>query len=273
MESCITVDLAKYPIDDLDSPAGQELIAACRRDLDERALCLLPGFVKPDALRQMAAQAEAMSPTAYPKDNLRTPYSFMCNQGFPRDHPRSALFLSRSASVLADHFPPGNLIAALYGWDPLTDFVREALGFERLYRSACPRLSLMVTITHEGGTLGWHFDTNDGVVSLLLQQPDEGGGFEYAPYIRSEEDENYPAVARLFAGEPDAAVRPDISAGTFVLFKGRRSCHRVAPVGCTARPRMIALFSYDERPDMVFPDSTVRNTMSPSTEPYRGQPG
>lgn len=273
MEPATLVDLAKYPIDDLESPGARELIAACRRDLDERALCLLPGFVKPDALGQMAAQAEALAPAAYPKDNLRTPYSFLCNRGFPPEHPRSALFLSQSNSVLADQFPQDNLIAALYRWDPLTDFVREALGCERLYRSACPHLSLMVTVMHEGGTLGWHFDTNDGVVSLLLQQPDEGGCFEYAPYIRSEEDENYPAVARLFAGEPGTAIRPDIAAGTFVLFKGRRSCHRVAPVGRTARPRMIALLSYDERPDMVFPESTVRNAMSASSEPFRGQPG
>ncbi len=74
-------------------------------------------------------------------------------------------------------------------------------------------------------------------------------------------------------GEPGTAIRPDMAAGTFVLFKGRRSCHRVAPVGRTAGPRMIALLSYDERPDMVFPDSTVRNTKSPSPQPYLGQPG
>ena len=273
MEPGTLVDLAKYPIDELESPAAQELIAACRRDLDERALCLLPGFVKPDALGQMAAQAEAMAAVGYTNDNLRTAYSFLCNRGFPPEHPRSALFLSQSTSVLADQFPQDNLIAALYGWDPLTDFVREALGCERLYRSACPQLSLMVTVMHEGGTLGWHFDTNDGVVSLLLQQPDEGGCFEYAPYIRSEEDENYPAMAQLFAGEPDTAIRPDMAAGTFVLFKGRRSCHRVSTVGRTAGPRMIALLSYDERPDMVFPESTVRNAKSTSSEPFLGQPG
>jgi hypothetical protein len=79
-------------------------------------------------------------------------------------------------------------------------------------------------------------------------------------------------MTRLFAGEPDTAVRPAMAAGTFALFKGRRSCHRVSPVGPTSRPRMIALFSYDEQPDMVFPESTVRNVREPSSEPYLGQP-
>jgi hypothetical protein len=272
MEPHNIVDLATYPIDDLDTPAAQELIAACRRDLDKRALCLLPGFIKPDAILQMAAQAAAANAAGHPYECLRTPYSFMCNQGFPDDHPRSALFTCRISHLLADQFPPDNLIAGLFGWDPLTNFVREALGYKQLYRSACPSLSVMVSCMDQGGTLGWHFDTNDGVVSLLLQQPDGGGHFEYAPYIRSEEDENYPAMTRLFAGEPDTAVRPAMAAGTFALFKGRRSCHRVSPVGPTSRPRMIALFSYDEQPDMVFPESTVRNVREPSSEPYLGQP-
>lgn len=273
MEPRELIDLVRYPIDQPDTPAGRDLIAACRRDLDERALCLLPGFVKPGAIGRMAAQAEALATDVYPHDSLRTPYSFKCNDGFPSDHPRSALFPSRARYLLADQFPADNLVAALYGWDPLTDFVRRALGVEKLYRSACPSLSLMVATMAEGGTLGWHFDTNDGVVSLLLQQPDDGGCFEYAPYIRSEEDENYPAMTRLFAGEPGSAVRPPMAAGTFALFKGRRSCHRVSPVGPTTRPRMIALFSYDERPDMVFHESTVRNVREPSSEPYLGQPG
>lgn len=272
MEPHGVIDLGKYPIEDLHTPAARDLIAACRRDLDERALCLLPGFIKPHAIAQMAAQAAAATPVGSPYESLRTPYSFMCNSGFPDDHPRSALFPSRISHRLADQFPADSLIAGLFGWDPLTDFVREALGYKTLYRSACPSLSLMVSTMDQGGTLGWHFDTNDGVVSLLLQQPDEGGHFEYAPYIRSEDDENYPAMSRLFAGEPGTKVRPTMAAGTFALFKGRRSCHRVSPVGPTTRPRMIALFSYDEKPGMVFHESTVRNVREPSPEPYLGQP-
>lgn len=271
MEPRDFVNLAQYPIDDLESPAGRNLISACRRGLDERALCLLPDFITPVAIAQMAAEAAA--PVGHTYESMRTPYSFMCNSGFPDDHPRSALFPSRTSHLLADQFAADSLIAGLFGWDPLTEFVRQALGHKTLYRSACPSLSVMVSCMDQGGTLGWHFDTNDGVVSLLLQQPDDGGHFEYAPYIRSEEDENYPAVARLFAEAPGAAMRPLMVAGTFVLFKGRRSCHQVSPVGPTTRPRMIALFSYDERPDMVFHESTVRNVREPSAEPYLGQPG
>lgn len=40
------IDLTRYPLDRLDSEAGQSLVAQCREKLDERALCALPGAVK-----------------------------------------------------------------------------------------------------------------------------------------------------------------------------------------------------------------------------------
>ncbi len=272
MDASQFVDLDRYPLADLDSAPARALVERCRRDLDQSALCLLPDFIRPGELPSLAAEAQALARTAYRNDNLRTPYGWMCNKGFPPDHPRSQVFRNRSGYVMADQFPGDGPIEELFRWDPLTDFVREALGCATLYRSACPHLSLNLGVQNEGDRFGWHFDTNDGVVSLLLQQPEEGGHFEYAPYIRAEEDEAYPQMARLFADEPGLARRPGLTPGTFALFKGRRSCHRVTPVGPTARPRLIALFSYSERPGMVFPETTVRDLMNPSPETYRGLP-
>lgn len=273
MDASQIVDLDRYPIADIDDAPGRALVDACRRDLDELALCTLPGFIRPEVLPALVAEAQALVPKAYRNDNLRTPYGWMCNKSFSPGHPRSQVFRNRCGFVMADQFPGDGPIECMFRWDPLTDFVREALGCETLYRSACPHLSLNLGIEGEGDQFGWHFDTNDGVVSLLLQQPDEGGHFEYAPYIRAEDAEAYPRIARLFAGEPGIARRSVMAPGTFVLFKGRRSCHRVTPVGPTDRPRLIALFSYDERPGMVFPEATVRDLMNPSPETYYGQPG
>jgi len=266
------VDLHRYPIADLDAPACRALLDTCRRDLDEHSICTLTGFIRPDAMPALVAEAQALEPKCYRNDNLRTPYSWMCNEGFAPDHPRSQVFRNRSGLVLTDQFPGDGPIETVYRWSPLTDFVRELLGLETLYRSACPHLSLNLGVEHEGDQFGWHFDTNDGVVSLLLQEPDGGGHFEYAPYIRAENDENYAEIARLFAGEPRIARRTLMNAGTFVLFNGRRSCHRVTPVEATAKPRIIALLSYDKCPDMVFSEANVRDAMNPSSQTYFGQP-
>ena len=273
MEPQQIVDLDRYPLTEIDGTRGKQLVATCYRELKEHSICLLPNFIRPAALGALVDESAALAPKAYRTDRLRTPYSWRCNQGFPADHPRSALHPNRLGGVLGHQFAENALLRRLYEWKPLTELVRRALGFETLYPCADPHVSFTIHVMDEGDELAWHFDTNDGVISLLLEQADEGGHFECAPYIRAEEDENYPALARLFAGETGLSVRPDMPPGTFVLFNGRRSCHRVTPVGSTRQPRTIAIFSYDEHPGMVFDEGTSREYMEPTSEPYYGQPG
>ena len=188
MDAGQIVDLKRYPIVNLGAVAGRALVDTCRRDLDDHSICSLPGFIRPNVMPALVAEARILAPKAYRNDNLRTPYSWMCNQGFPALHPRSQVFRNRSGLVMTNQFPGDGPIETLYRWEPLTDFVRGVLGCEALYRSACPHLSLNLGVEGEGDQFGWHFDTNDGVVSLLLQEPDGGGHFEYAPHIRAEED-------------------------------------------------------------------------------------
>ena len=267
------IDLDRYPVDNLEKPETVALVAGLCRDLDETALARLPGFLKPGAVAAMAAEAQELVPAAHRRSQLRTPYGWMDNSGFSEGHPRHALFIRRAGIITRDMFPETSLVRSLYLWEPLTEFVRRVLGFDALFRSDDPWLSVVVDVEDEGGQFGWHFDTTDGVVSLLLQEPDEGGGFELVPYIRDEDDENYEEVARVFAGKSTVVEKPAITAGTFLLFRGRRSLHRVAPVGRTAKPRLIALFSYDRRPGMVFPEATVRSALSTTSEPHTGSPG
>ena len=263
------IDLGRYPIHDLDSPAGRKLVDACRHDLDSTAVCVLPGFVHEGARAAMVAEATAVLPETVHIQRPRTSYGWMNNGGFPPDHPRSALHQQNQGNLYGDQIGEG-LMKQLFDLDELTEFVRRALGFDTLYVSADPVLALMVGVMDEGEQLGWHFDTNDGVVSLLLQAPEVGGQFEYAPFIRSEDDENYDEVGKLFSGNSSLAVQPGAAAGSFVLFRGRRSCHRVTPVVIASQPRLNLLLSYDEKPGMVFPAATVASARYPTNEPFVG---
>ena len=265
------IDIESYPIDNATSPIRRALVERCRQDLDEQAICALEGFVKPEFAIRMAEESTKLAESGYKNENMRTPYGWMYNQDFPKDHPRAAMFLNSSSVVLTHQFPGNTLIEELYYWDALTEFVREVLGLNTLYRCECPSLSLMLSSMEKGDQVGWHFDTNDGVVSMLLQSPDRGGEFECVPYIRSEENENYETVSKLFSGEEEIVLKPKITPGTFVLFKGRRTCHRVTKVGETSKPRLIALFSYNEEPGMIFPEATVNDFMDPSPTPYYGK--
>jgi hypothetical protein len=133
----------------------------------------------------------------------------------------------------------------------------------------CPTLAIQVNLMAEGEEFGWHFDTNDGVVSFTIQNPESGGGFEYAPLIRDEQDENYRAVSQILNGSRKPR-QPDHEPGAFTLFLGRRSLHRVAPVGPTIKHRQSLLFSYDRKPKSVFPEKTCRRIMGLESGPYLG---
>ena len=259
------IDLKAYPIHDIEAHAAQALVEKCRSDLDQRALCTLEDFCPPLAVNAMAAEIERSMTVAYRAVHLRTPYSWRYNLDYPDGHPRRALHLNRYRYLLYDQFGKKSLISRLYEWPPLTEFVRRVLGFERLYPTADPYLSIVVNIMDTDDELAWHFDTNDGVVSLMLQVADEGGHFEYAPYIRDEVDENYPGVQDLFDGRSPLADQPPINPGTFVLFKGRRSCHRVTPIAKTDRPRVNILYSYDESSGMVFSEASQQEKTQPSS--------
>ncbi|MBT5435296.1 MAG: hypothetical protein HOI34_10805 [Rhodospirillaceae bacterium] len=272
MDPSSLIDLDRYPIDRLDAPDGRALVDGLRHDLDAGALAFLPGFIRPQALAALVADVEPLFPQAHRRDRMRTPYGWMDNSGFPEDHPRRAMHRNSGRTITRDMLVDESTWPRLFEWPVLTEFVRRVLGFETLHCSADPWLSLEFHIEAENDQLAWHYDTNDGVVSLLLQSPDEGGDFEHVPFLRDENDEHYDEVARVFDGSSERIRRLPLEPGTFALFRGRRSIHRVAPVGHTAKPRLIALFSYDREPGMVFPEATVKAVIDPDDTPHTGTP-
>ena len=51
---------------------------------------------------------------------------------------------------------------------------------------------LTLTLNKDGDGLGWHFDRGSFGVNLVIQQPLEGGNFEYHPNTRTTEDSHNP---------------------------------------------------------------------------------
>ncbi len=263
------IDLDRYPIHDFNSDAGRALIANAHEMMARDTLVIFPGFLRSTAVDELALEHTMLESSAHRIDYECTPYGWMNNSSFPPHHPRSALFRRNCGTITTEILPDNGASRELFHFDELTDFVRHMLGYDSFYRSACPTLSIQVNTMGEGETFGWHFDTNDGVVSFMIQKPDSGGGFEYMPLIRDEDNENYEAVARIFSGE-DGPHQPDLAPGTLSLFLGRRSIHRVAPVGPTTCSRISLLYSYEREPGMVFPQKTCERITSSSSEPYLG---
>jgi hypothetical protein len=248
------VDLDRYPILELDSDKGLELIRHVGSAMEMTCLCALPDFLRPEALARMVEEAEALVPLAYRGPTEASPYFF--NYGtdqlasLPADHPRRRKTPRRLSQVAYDLIPPTTAIHQLYNWDPLSRFLAAAVGVERLYRSADRYQALNIAVMEDGGCQQWHFDTNEVNITLLLQTPERGGEFEYVPLIRSAENENYDAVTGVLDGDHSGVVQLVQQAGMLVLFKGHHSLHRVAPVHGSRR-RLQTILAHNTRPDVV----------------------
>ena len=249
------IDLARFPIRDLACAQGQSFLAGCRADLAETGACNLEGFVRPEAAAAMADEALALLPLAYEKNTRRNAYFTKEDPSLPPGHPLRAFFPLKMSQLANDAIPKTAAIQLLYEWDPLADFIRLVLGLDALYRIADPFLALNLTYLKAGDLQPWHYDHNEFTVTLLLQEPVAGGVFEYAPRLRTDQDENFTAVKRLFDDAYDDVRTLSRRPGTLTVFKGRHAMHRVTEVR-GERQRISALLSYDSQPNQFATDET-----------------
>jgi hypothetical protein len=184
------VDLDRYPADRLDSPAGQDLVARCRRDLAVAGASVLDGFIRPAAVATVVDWATLAMPKAYRTDTEHNVYFTDDEPGLPAGDPRRIRVRSAKGALTYDQVPPESPLRIAYESDELTAFVGAALGRDVLYRHADKLGALNVMYYSRGDEHGWHFDGADFVVTLMLQAPLAGGQFEYVPMLRSADDEN-----------------------------------------------------------------------------------
>lgn len=247
-DAAALVDLDRYPLLDLDGARARAVVAEGRHGLAERGLVELPGFLRPDAVAALVAEAEALAPLAHRSRVSGTAYLAPPDGSFPDGHPRRALWPTSLGALAYDRFPVASGLRALYEWDPLRELVRRLLDVPAVHRYADPLGALNLAVMVEGDELGWHFDQTDFVVSIALQSSERGGDFECAELVRGADDEHYDRVAAVMDGDPEGRVRVvTMAPGTLLLFAGRYSLHRVSPVG-GPRARHVALLGYDTEP-------------------------
>ena len=68
------IDLDRYPIDQLESSAGRDLIEICHNNLATQAIALLPGFIRPNAIFEMAEEAQGLVNQAHRYDQPRSAF-------------------------------------------------------------------------------------------------------------------------------------------------------------------------------------------------------
>ena len=246
------IDLDRYPLDQPGSAAMSNLIAACKASLAKDGLFNLPGFMRPEGRADtVAGLAPIMDREAFVHARRHNIYFQKEVEGIDPAHPALAEFETSNRTICADQIGTASVIR-LYEWPPFARFLAEVMEKPQLFVMDDPLARVNVMAYSEGQALNWHFDRSEFTTTLLLQAPEQGGDFEYDQDLRSDADPNFDGVADLLQGRRNP-TRIVLQPGTLNIFKGKNTAHRVTPV-VGNRDRMIAVFSYYERPGVQFSD-------------------
>jgi hypothetical protein len=245
------VDVARYPLPDIASVRGQDVVSRARRDLATLGCTVLPDFIRPSLRDVLRQECSAIAPRAHHDVETVNVYNIAVDSELPDGHPGRRTFERGNAFVARDRIPADALISRLYSDTVFRDFIARCFELPELHELADPLSGLVLNVVAPGMEHPWHFDTNEFTVSMLTQQAQAGGVFEYCPNIRTAQDENFDDVRDVVDGRGERLTRClPLQPGDLQLFKGRYSLHRVSPVrGAVARHS--AIFAYSERPGVI----------------------
>lgn len=245
------INTVRYPVNSPNSPEFALMIKSIQSKLDKDGCAVLKGFLRSETLGDLVAESDQAAPNAHNSKNRTNPYFSKDDESLDFSHPLRRFYDRSNAFIPADNFGETSALRAIYEWPAFFEFMRIALDEpkEKFFRYGDPLADVIVNMATEGNGFPWHFDTNNFTVTLAIQNADEGGNFEYAPNIRSGE-ENFDAVRDVLDETSDLVTTLKLEPGDLQIFKGRYSLHRVAPLKGTT-PRYVAIFSYVEEAGMV----------------------
>ncbi|WP_349435524.1 2OG-Fe(II) oxygenase [Pararhizobium sp. A13] len=245
------IDLDRYPLDKPDSVQWHNLVEACRRELTSNGMYNLEGFLRQGVTEKAVSEiAPVMSTQSYAHKRVHNIYFKPSIPELTTDHPALRKVETVSHTLCADQIADGTVLK-IYEYKPLVDFIAATMDKPALYTMEDPLARANVMSYREGEALNWHFDRSEFTTTLLLQAPEQGGAFEYRNNLRSDTDPNFAGVARLLEGADPEVKSLYVQPGTLNVFRGKNTAHRVTPVA-GSRDRLIAVFSYYERPNVMF---------------------
>ena len=264
MRICNIVNTLRYPLDNLNGSAYRKLISRCRQQLEQDGCCLLPDFLNPNALNTAKQEAIALA-----KDGFQMNHHFAYDDvndetlsrnldSLPKDHPRRFKSLTKIRFIARDLMSPVNPIRRLHDWPNICTFLQDVLQIPAIYPNECPLSSCIFTVAERSELQDWHFDGNHFIVTLMLEDSNEGGHFEFVRGLREpDKEDKFESIAQVINGNYPAVRRPEIKPGTLTVFRGKYNLHRASVVEGNGR-RIMAVLSYETEPGKTGTDEYLK---------------
>lgn len=246
------IDIETYPIDQPNSQAYAAVVAHARDSLRDDGCAVIKNVVRPAARERIGEEIWARKATTHFSTQVINPYfHFHHNDQFADEHPMNT-FLERSSGFIpGDSWQDTTTTRQMFEHADLTRFLADCLEIDELHPYADPLAGLTANILDPGQQFTWHFDTNEFAVTILIEEADDGGLFEYVPNIRSDGDEGFDRIQHVLDGGRTGVKTLDLRPGDMQIFRGRYSLHAVSRVASDSQPRHAAIFAYTEKPGVI----------------------
>ena len=120
------VDLERYPLDRLNSPAGQALVTRCQAMLERDGTFNLDGLIHPESLGQIVEELlPVIESSAFTHRRRHNVYFLPQVEGLDSGHPAVTELETANHTVCADQIPDSALVSSTDGrhwqnfWQPL----------------------------------------------------------------------------------------------------------------------------------------------------------
>ena len=238
------INLEQHPIQESDYSKS------CKDQLDSTGALVMEDFLNSDTVESLQAEARELRPLAYFCHQNHNAYLLDPDTDFPAEHIRNLEQVSDKGCITHDQVPENSLLRTLYEWPDFRNFLKQVLG-EPVFPYSDTLSSININYYEQGQQLGWHFDNASFAVTLMLQSPGQGGEFEYREMVRNCEKDD------LAFADTEAVVKGKlqpktlaIGDGSLVLFRGRNSLHRVAPV-VSEHARILVTLNFNTEPGIM----------------------
>ena len=153
------VDTTRFPLLSLGSRTGRAFLEAVRNDLRTHGCAVLPGFLRPEAVREGVAECarSRAAGAVFAKARHHNVYMSAPDPRLPAEHPAHILQRRTQGYIAFDQLEPSSIFRTLYESEALTNFVCEATE-RQLYRSADPIACAPISVMEPGECFPWHFD-------------------------------------------------------------------------------------------------------------------
>ena len=253
------IDTERYPLEGRDLSASEArhagywgVVERARGGLRADGCAVLDRFVTDFGVRQLNDEIVAAKPQTHFSTQVINPYFHThVNPEFGDDHPVNTFTERSSGFIPGDAWPPVCAIDALFRAPAVCRLLADCLEIDELHCYDDPLAGLTANILDPGQQFPWHFDTNDFAVTVLVQPADEGGLFEYAPAVRSADDEGFGTIGSLLGGGREGVHTLNLQPGDLQIFRGRYSLHRVTRVAASSQPRHAAIFAYTRQAGVI----------------------